>query len=118
MTPLARKMFFNHGKLNFAVTGEMGGIHFHVRTPQNAEDDTYSHGDCGIEIHSRSRLYSHQGDADDARCWLLGSPCWHDGSTLIAREHYLPLYKVSNTFGDFESLFRALELEYDRRFRS
>jgi len=76
-----------------AVAGERGGVHFHVRP---AKPDC-----CGIETH----LEVESGE----KCWLLDAPCEHDGSTIVGRERWLPIFNACNATGDFNPLFAALE---------
>jgi hypothetical protein len=110
-----RVMTFNHAKLNFAVVGSLGAMHFWVDTPRNDLDDRCQESDCGIEIHSRKPLYGRQNAADNDRCWIVGGPCWHDGSTLVAREFWVPLFRTCNSSGNFDALFMCLESDYRDR---
>lgn len=90
---MRRELRINESQVLFAVAGERGGVHFHV--------DPARLDRCGIEQHRRIE----KGE----RCWLLDAPCEHDGSTLAARETWLPVYVSCNSTGDFEPLYEALE---------
>lgn len=97
----------------WTVTGGRGAIHFHVT--DLGKD--YKHGDRyggGLEVHSRQPF----GNSDDApsheKCWLLGGPCWHDGTSLYAQETLIPFWLAAPT--DHERIFRLLEREYRERF--
>jgi len=71
---------------------------------------------CGLEFHS---IAPPNGDEAPHHldCHLTGGRCWHDGTSLYARdaaiwpqvEHYLRQ-------GDHEEIFRVLEREADRQF--
>lgn len=82
----------NERSILFGVVGELGGVHFHVSHTNKSV--------CGIEIH------------------ILDGPCEHDGSTLVAREFWLPRFEMCNQGGDFEPLYAALERECAERFQA
>lgn len=67
---------------------------------------------AGLESHSRTAT-SEESPSHDY-CWLLKSPCWHDGTSLYATEHFLPMWKSRPHEHDL--MFKALELEYHRYF--
>lgn len=108
--PLRRVMTFNDLKLNFAVVGPRGGIHYWTMT---TVDKGWGRTG-GIEMHSPVAMYS--GQVTHGRCWLLGGDCWHDGSSLQATEYWNPLFDRCNVSMDFEPLWRSLEGEYRQRF--
>lgn len=93
---MKRVMHINRDEVLIGVVGKQGGVHFHARHNNQRS--------CGIEFHKRA------GSGSD-NCWLLDGPCEHDGSTLVAREKWLPLFQECNKSGDFEPLFAALEVE-------
>ncbi len=90
------------------LVGPDGGIHFHVTLTKGYDPS------CGLEIHYRSR----QGDQapSQTNCWLVGGPCWHDGTSLYASETLWPLIEPFLRSGDHERIFRILEREADDRF--
>ena len=99
---MKRILKFDERSVQFAVVDESGGMHFHVRLSD--------HSDCGIERHGRRAIGSNTtAEPTHTYCWLLEGPCWHDGSTLVAREYWLPTFIACNETGDFEPLWRKLE---------
>lgn len=109
---LKRVMHLWTEELVFCVVGERGGIHFHMKPEQPKQGNIDGYG--GIEMHSRTPQYSGQTPGDD--CWLLKGKCWHDGSSLQARETWIPLQRRCNELGDYGMLWTALEREYHYRF--
>ena len=45
-------------------------------------------------------------------CHILKSPCWHDGTSLYAEEHYVPLLK----FGDHIAIFSSMVSDAKEQF--
>ena len=91
------------------VVGPNGGIHFHVSlTPGYGPS-------AGLEIHRRTPLDKNTAPSQSP-CWLLGCPCWHDGTSLYAIETLWPMIESYLRSGDHEMIFRLLEGEYDERF--
>ncbi len=93
--------------------GRHGAMHLHISGPYtHSGSETWS---AGLETHYRQPP---EYMADDApsheKCWLLGCPCWHDGTSLYASGHYLPLW-MSNPH-DHEAMFLHLQGEYRERF--
>lgn len=86
---------------SYELVGAKGGLHFHVTGPHNY--DGHDHWSCGLEMHSRTPLYSDCAPHHD-NCFLLKAPCWHDGTTLHAEEVYLPMFRA----GDHGAIFRQL----------
>ncbi len=99
----------------WTVIGAKGAMHFHVT--DLSEDYERANGvrwSAGLETHSRMPL------GDDApsheKCWLLGGPCWHDGTSLYAQEQIVPFWREEPD--NHERMFQFLEREYYNRFRS
>jgi hypothetical protein len=96
------------------VIGPDGGIHLHV----SIGDPQYGGPSCGLEFH-RAAWSSRKphGDApSQTKCWLIGGPCWHDGTSMYASERIWPLVEGMLKDGDHEAIFRVLEREYDNHF--
>lgn len=90
------------------LIGPKGGIHFAVSlTPE------YSPA-CGLEIHSREPQWDRAPDQNP--CWLIGAPCWHDGTSLYASDVLWPEIEKMLRRSDHEAIFRVLEHEADKRF--
>lgn len=82
------ELCFNFGikKHIWSVVNAAGGIHLHIS----------QHGESvygGLELHSRTPLYGSDRAPTGENCWLIGGPCWHDGSSLAAEEYWIPLWK-------------------------
>lgn len=96
------------------LRGPDGGIHFHASIPK---DGDYPPG-CGLEVHRCTPAPYQQGDAPHhLDCPVTGGRCWHDGTSLYASETLWPMFEGWLRLGDHASIFRALEVEYDNRFR-
>lgn len=71
----------------------------------------------GIEFH---RGFMVPGDRapDHINCWLIGRPCWHDGSSLQVEERWIPLWEAN--IGDHEMMLTQLlgELNELRQLRT
>lgn len=50
----------------------------------------------GVETHRRTPFeYSlHKEIPDHDHCAVLDGPCWHDGTSLWASEHWIPMYEA------------------------
>lgn len=104
----------------WSFIGPLGGISFSASIMP--EDSPHFMGpSCGLEFHHSSRAAHVTGairtDAPShSPCWLLGEPCWHDGTSLYATEHVWPYVEHLLKIGDHQAIFRHLEHEYVRHF--
>lgn len=95
------------------VLGPKGGIHFTAFFYKDGEEPS-----CGLEFHhTRAAGYRCDEAPDHIECFLTGEPCWHDGTSLYARETIWPMVETMLRSGDHEAVFRALEYEYDQHFK-
>ena len=71
----------------------------------------------GLEVHYAEKP-SHCNDdlPDHEYCRLLCGPCWHDGSSLVAEEHWIPFWQDSPD--DNERMFAQLRREADEIFET
>lgn len=85
-----------------------GGITFHATVPTDSEYETAA----GLELHS---IYP-QGDKapDHINCQVTGGRCWHEGTSLYARETLWPLVAPHLARGEHDKIFRILEEEASR----
>ena len=49
-------------------------------------------------------------------CPLTGGQCWHDGTSMYARETVWPRAEIYLRNGDHDGIFRMLEREYELHF--
>ena len=92
--------------------GSLGAMHFHAT--DLGEEYEARHGirySAGLEIHSRAPL---SDQPPNEKYWLIGGPCWHDGTSLYAQERVVPYWRQEPD--NHERMFRFLEREYENRF--
>lgn len=98
----------------WTCVGGRGALHLHIsdRGDGRPETERYS---AGLELHSRTPFPGCDHDAPNhADCWLLKQPCWHDGTSLWARTHWLPIWLLDPAGHD--RMFDRLRADYRRRF--
>jgi hypothetical protein len=95
----------------------MGALHLHVSIYKETDPS------CGLEYHHTARAlqmpkFSYLANAAPGHlnCPMTGGQCWHDGTSLYAREHLWPLAEFHLRNGDHDSIFRMLEREYEDHF--
>jgi hypothetical protein len=97
-------MFFSEYRHIFAVRKPGAAIHFWVEKAFG--DRPFG----GVELHTSpnpnaaSPVSAGRGD-----CWLLKGPCHHDGSSSMANEKFIPMFRRCNESGDFDQVYRELE---------
>jgi hypothetical protein len=105
---------FGHWRHSYSLIGRWGGLEFHVTDlGESALSYTSERLSSGLEVHHREPPeYMASDPPSHDECWLLKSPCWHDGTSLYARETLLPMFDgVSH-----EKMFSRLAHEADDRF--
>lgn len=103
---------FGYPEHIWTCIGAKGAMHFHVTDM----GENHKHGDRysgGLEQHSRQPFGTDEAPSHE-KCWLLGGPCWHDGTSLYAHETLIPMWLAAPN--DHERVFRMLEHEYENRF--
>lgn len=90
------------------IKGSGGGVHIWARKAPLEGWPTEWIG--GVEVHL-SECPSDSGwfnpeEPSHADCWLIGGPCWHDGTSLYFSERIDPRmpHPDSPTANDFDSL--------------
>ena len=69
----------------WALTGKHGAVHISARLH---EWDGRPEWSGGIECHFAAAPDYREGEEPNhEHCWLLGKPCWHDGSSLYFSEN-------------------------------
>lgn len=84
------------------LVGPRGGIH--VWAQWHVSDWSGDNWLGGIEGHSPiSQSAYDDGKPSQQHCWLIGKPCWHDGSSLQFSEQISPMLPYQDgPFGDYE----------------
>ena len=90
---------------SYTLVGMNGGVQLHISGPHVYDGE--EHWSAGVEAHSRRP--TNDGPPSHDHCWLLKCPCWHDGSSLLAQEVFLPLFMR----GDHDAIFLKLALHAD-----
>lgn len=106
METLERRRIENEGETRWCVIGRNGAVDFHCLNEAGPFGRV-----GGVEYHMRAApAYSEKAAPDHENCWLIGCPCWHDGSSLYATEVLIPLLERS---GD-DAVWNQLEREYGK----
>ena len=88
--------------------GRHGALHLHISGPFDAD------WSGGLEVHYRVPPgYMDDCAPSSERCWLIGGPCWHDGTSLYVRETLVPLWLADRH--NHALMFSILEKEYRSR---
>jgi hypothetical protein len=94
-------------RVDFLVVGPEGAVHFWV-SPSREDitgDDLYG----GVEYHHAFPPdYMRNDPPSHSPCHFLGKPCWHDGTSLWASEHWIPHFITCGQ----EWVFTQLEILY------
>jgi hypothetical protein len=92
------------------VVGKAGALDFHCSHAKNELSRRFDRIG-GVEFHYRQPAhYMGEDYASHEHCWILGGKCWHDGTSLRASEHWIPLLER----GGEEAVWRELEYWYGR----
>jgi hypothetical protein len=77
----------------WAVKGPRGGVHVWAqRVSEKAAQISGTRYYGGIEVHRATPAeYDDPAKPSHDECWLIGKPCWHDGSSLQFSEQVLPM---------------------------
>lgn len=93
--------------------GRHGAMHLHISGPHHY--DGRENWSAGLETHHRQPPEHMEDDAPShEKCWLIGGPCWHDGTSLYASEQLLPEWQRKPH--DHAAMFELLQIEYAKRF--
>ena len=100
----------------WSIVGAAGGIHLHITDYGDPRDCGGTRYQGGVEVHWRHPPPSLAGDPPSHdQCWLLGCPCWHDGSSLQASERYIPVWETGGELVH-EYIWNMLECDADDHF--
>jgi len=96
----------------WSVVTAKGGMHLTINDSGEDARPRY-HG--GVETHWRQPPpYMEDAPPSHTNCWLIGGPCWHDGSSLWAKEHWIPIWHLDEN--DREGMLRRLEVAAEEMF--
>ena len=77
----------------WGVKGEKGGVHVWAQRMSDRAAKIFGtryYG--GIEVHRATPgQYDDPAEPSHTDCWLIGGPCWHDGSSLQFDEQVRPM---------------------------
>jgi hypothetical protein len=109
---------FGYPKHVWTCIGRRGAMHFHVTDMGEKGPDGERRSDRysgGLEVHYREPPdYMGEQVPSTDKCWLIGCPCWHDGTSLYAQEFLIPFWLANPT--DHDRMFKCLAHEYEQRF--
>lgn len=106
---------FGKARHTWTCIGRHAALHLHISGPYGSDGEP--RWSAGLETHYRQPPDHMANDAPShEECWLIGGPCWHDGTSLYAEERYLPRW-LDNPH-DHDGMFRRLEQEYLSQFPS
>ena len=98
----------------WSVVGELMALHFWVR--DFGVDEIGCQYSGGLEVHYKSAPpYMKDDEPSNEHCWLLEGPCWHDGSSLVAEEKWIPMWLSDPE--DQDGILARLSRELDERER-
>jgi hypothetical protein len=104
-------------RYSYSVERELGAIEFWVVNPKNnLSPRAMYYG--GVEKHSAiPSPYSNQTKPDHENCpTISGRSCYHNGSSLLAHDKYIPIWKQIKDKTEPELIWKYLEKEYDKEF--
>lgn len=109
---------FSSTRHSWSLVGPIGGVSLHVSIMD--DDAKFPDPTCGLEFHHSHRageIYPVNQEAPHhTPCWLIGEPCWHDGTSLYASETIWPEVQCYLRTGNHDQVFKVLEREYARHF--
>lgn len=92
----------------FCILTSWGGVHLYIS--EYYDSDKKLEYFSGLESHYRvPPEYMKDMAPSHNECWLIKCPCWHDGTSLYAQEHFLPIFLQS----DHKAVFDALTIYCD-----
>lgn len=109
--PLVRLTREDAHEKRWIVVGKSGALDFHC-TRGDSEVARRFGRSGGVEFHYRqptSYMAADYGSTHE-HCWILQGPCWHDGTSLWASEHWIPLLEREGEDG----VWAELERQYRR----
>ena len=72
----------------WALKNDAGAIHIHAALSEFRGEHSWI---GGVEVHSPVPFEYSSKEPNHEHCWLLGGPCWHDGTSLYFSENIAPM---------------------------
>jgi hypothetical protein len=72
----------------WAIKNDKGAIHIHAALSEFPGEHSWI---GGVEVHSPVPFEYSSAEPNHKNCWLLGGPCWHDGTSLYFSENIAPM---------------------------
>jgi len=91
-------------KHSYELVGRLGALNLHISEHSGSLS-------AGLEFHHTKPIHGKDRPSHQ-HCWLLGAPCWHDGTSLYAEEYFIPHFDGKN----HSILFKLLTQEANKRF--
>ena len=100
----------------WSIVGALAGLHVWIKDRgEEFEEQFGSRYSGGIEVHYRTPPSYMSDDAPTYKsCWLLGCPCWHDGSSLQTTEYWIPAWLADPH--NHDRMFDLLQADFESRF--
>ena len=107
-------------QIRMQVVGSDGGVEFvfncYPEPLSRYEESSWQAS--GFEYHwkrhSKPDYFKDEDEAPHNDCTITGGECWHDGTSLWASEHWMPLYRAIGP----EATFEHLEAQYRKTFEA
>lgn len=97
---------------SYTCVGRWGAVSLHITDLSRMKEAAVEHS-AGLEYHRRQPLPDNDSPPSHEKCWLIGGPCWHDGTSLYAQEKYVPMFRQG---GDPDHIWRAMMRDADEYF--
>lgn len=96
----------------YLCIGGNGVVAFNIRELNTSGDEPEYSG--GVEFYSRTPFAFRPHDAPIGHIDFVGGPAWHEGSSLLAEEKFIPAWRRDPN--DHEFIFQLLTQQYMRQF--
>lgn len=101
---------FGNKEHMWIVETRYGAVHLHITEYGERMKEYEPSG--GVEYHWREAPEWAGVQAPHfPECPILKAPCWHDGSSSYASDHYIPMWRAGMKH---EDIFRGLERDIER----
>jgi hypothetical protein len=92
----------------WSLASKAGGVHIHG---WRVDGDGWREWMGGVECHwPNAPEWGATDKPSHELCWLLGAPCWHDGTSLYFSEQIADQLPLSDALDDYHHTLIAREL--------